>query len=64
MLCNYREISLTPIVEQEVACIDDSDCTVLGHKYVCYLYKCLDWVARPRCHHPHPQCPRHMRCHR
>jgi len=47
-----------------VACIDDSDCTVLGHKYVCYLYKCINWVSHNQCHHSHPQCPHNHHCHR
>jgi len=28
----------------EVACIDDSDCVVLGHKYACFMYFCHNWV--------------------
>jgi len=27
-----------------VACTDHSDCTVLGHKYGCLLYKCTDYT--------------------
>ena len=34
---------------QEVACIDDSDCTQLGHKFVCHLYKCINWVEQTPC---------------
>jgi len=37
----------------EIACIDDSDCVKLGHKYSCFLYYCHNWVdpdpLRPHC---------------
>ena len=29
-----------------MACIDDSDCTSLGHKYACYLYQCINWLDK------------------
>ena len=29
-----------------IACIDDSDCTSLGHKYACYLYQCINWMDK------------------
>ena len=29
-----------------VACIDDSDCVSLGHKYACYFYQCLNWMDK------------------
>ena len=29
-----------------VACIDDSDCTSLGHKYACYFYQCINYMDK------------------
>ena len=50
----------------EVACIDDSDCAQLGHKYVCYLYSCLNWVDQTPCTglHGSSQCQEGQQCHR
>ena len=41
-----RSLSHIPGMEQRpVACIDNSDCTMLGHAYACLLYKCTDYTT-------------------
>ena len=39
-------LSQTSISTPNVACIDDSDCVSLGHKYACYFYQCLNWMDK------------------
>ena len=50
-----------------VGCIDESDCASLGHKYSCYLYRCLNWVDRST-EFKHCQkgslCPPGQKCYR
>jgi len=45
--------------EEELACIDDSDCVHLGHKYSCFLYYCHNWVDPSPAH---PQCQADWQC--
>ena len=33
----------------ERACVDDSDCAVLGHRFACYHYSCITAAGRPAC---------------
>jgi len=51
----------------EIACIDDSDCVKLGHKYSCFLYYCHNWVD-PNPEKPHCQadwqCDEGHKCYR
>ena len=37
-------LSLNPLEQEgpEVGCLDHSDCTQLGHKYGCLIYRCVD----------------------
>ena len=50
-----------------VACIDDSDCTSLGHKYACYFYQCINYMDKePSIEHcdKEDQCKDAMECYR
>ena len=38
--------SCLTISTTNIACIDDSDCVSLGHKYACYFYQCLNWMDK------------------
>jgi len=50
-LCSMLPVlaSLPPSLpgETSVSCTDDSDCTPLGHKYGCFLYRCLNFLDSP-----------------
>eukprot|EP00092_Neocalanus_flemingeri_P087349 GFUD01110228.1.p1 GENE.GFUD01110228.1~~GFUD01110228.1.p1 ORF type:complete len:231 (+),score=56.76 GFUD01110228.1:1-693(+) len=36
--------NMTSLSDPGVACTDHSDCTVLGHRYGCLLYRCADYT--------------------
>ena len=37
-------LNMTSLSDTGVACTDHSDCTVLGHRYGCLLYRCTDYT--------------------
>ena len=46
-----------PLQEEgpEVACLDHSDCTRLGHKFGCLVYRCVDHTRVDPCN-THAEC--------
>ena len=52
-----------PLQEEgpEVACLDHSDCTRLGHKFGCLVYRCVDHTRAAPCH-AHTDCRDQREC--
>ena len=42
-------------------CLDHSDCTMMGYKYGCLVYKCVDHSMVTPCH-DHLECPQGQQC--
>ena len=55
--------SLNPLEQEgpEVACLDHSDCTQLGHKFGCLLYRCVDHSLVQSCQSAQ-DCPEDWDC--
>ena len=51
-----------PLKEEgpEVACLDHSDCTRLGHKFGCLVYRCVDHTRVTPCN-TQSECQDHQR---
>ena len=41
---------------EDIGCLDHSDCTVLGYKFGCLVYKCVDYSTVRGCDPTQP-CP-------
>ena len=41
---------------EDIGCLDHSDCTVLGYKFGCLVYKCVDYSTVRGCDDIQP-CP-------
>ena len=56
-------LSLNPLEQAgpEVACLDHSDCTQLGHKFGCLIYRCVDHSQAESCQSG-PDCPEAWHC--
>ena len=44
---------------EDIGCLDHSDCTVLGYKFGCLVYKCVDYSSVTGCDDTQP-CPGDM----
>ena len=41
---------------EDIGCLDHSDCTVLGYKFGCLVYRCVDYSTVIGCDESQP-CP-------
>ena len=45
----------------DLGCLDHSDCTMMGYKYGCLVYKCVDHSIVTPCH-DQLLCPKGQQC--
>ena len=41
----YDPLQERPGSSEDIGCLDHSDCTVLGYKFGCLVYKCVDYSS-------------------
>ena len=41
----YNPLQERPGSSEDIGCLDHSDCTVLGYKFGCLVYKCVDYSS-------------------
>ena len=63
LLITITQGQYNPLLDDHTdrGCLDHSDCTVLGYKYGCLVYKCVDHSRVTPCHDL-LECPQGQEC--